>query len=202
MKTKSKVKVKSKRDETVIEGQWRATARYGGSGRKNTVPRRFVHNRGVRAIEDRRLEKKIVDLLRGGYEVRLFGGSVRFYHCVDKEFRSMYVAAATLADSRVRSCVHDIEFDFVRRDGRHDVQDVINLELDRRTAADEMPHVTPDTVVKCPECGATFRVGKALVQTKGEAASRRLFKMEVPLPTSGEDAASPLRNTRKRKETK
>ena len=32
MKTKSKVKVKSKRDETVIEGQWRATARYGGSG--------------------------------------------------------------------------------------------------------------------------------------------------------------------------
>ena len=83
---------------------------------------------------------------------------------------------ATLADSRVRSCVHDIEFDFVRRDGRHDVQDVINLELDRRTAADEMPHVTPDTVVKCPECGATFRVGKALVQTKGEAASRRLFK--------------------------
>ena len=26
MKTKSKVKVKSKRDETVIEGQWRATA--------------------------------------------------------------------------------------------------------------------------------------------------------------------------------
>ena len=27
MKTKSKVKVKSKRDETVIEGQWRATAR-------------------------------------------------------------------------------------------------------------------------------------------------------------------------------
>ena len=68
MKTKSKVKVKSKRDETVIEGQWRATARY-----------------------------------------------------------------------------------------------VINLELDRRTAADEMPQVTPDTVVRCPECGATFRVGKALV---------------------------------------
>ena len=98
-----------------------------------------------------------------GYEVRLFGGSLRLYHCVDKEFRTMYVAAATLADSRVRSCVHDIEFDFVRRDGRHDVQDVINLELDRRTAADEMPHVTPDTVVKCPECGATFRVGKALV---------------------------------------
>ena len=110
--------------------------------------------------------------------------------------------AAGIADNRVRSCVHDIEFDFVRRDGRHDVQDVINLELDRRTAADEMPHVTPDTVVRCPECGATFRVGKALVQTKGEAASRRLFKTEVPLPTSGEDAASPLRNTRKRKETK
>ena len=59
-----------------------------------------------------------------------------------------------------------------------------------------------ETVIKCPECGATFRVGKALVQTKGEAASRRLFKTEVPLPTSGEDAASPLRNTRKRKETK
>ena len=35
---------------------------------------------------------------------------------------------ATLADSRVRSCVHDIEFDFVRRDGRHDVQDVIRSE--------------------------------------------------------------------------
>ena len=34
MKTKSKEKVKSKRDETVIEGQWRATARYGGSGRE------------------------------------------------------------------------------------------------------------------------------------------------------------------------
>ena len=71
--------------------------------------------------------------------------------------------AATLADSRVRSCVHDIEFDFVRRDGRHAVQDVITLQLDRRTPADEMTHVTTDTVVNCPECGATFRVGKALV---------------------------------------
>ena len=62
---------------------------------------------------------------------------------------------ATLADSRVRSCVHDIEFDFVRRDSRHDVQDVINLELDRRTAADEMPHVTPDTVVTTTSQSAT-----------------------------------------------
>ena len=158
MKTKSKVK----REDTVIEGQWRATARYGGSGRRNTVPRRFVHNRGHKDIEDRRLEKKIVDLLRGGYEVRLFGGSVRLYHCVDKEFRTMYVAASTLADSRVRSCVHDIAFDFVRRDGRHDVQDVIDMELDRRTAVDEMPHITPDTTVECPKCGHRFRVGKKL----------------------------------------
>ena len=145
-----------------LEGKWRATARYGSDGRKNTVPRRFVHNRGVRDIEDRRLEKKIVGLLRDGYEVRLFGGSVRLYHCVDKEFRTMYVAAATLADSRVRSCVHDIGFEFVRKDGKHDVQDVIDMELDRRTAANEMPHITPDTVVECPECGAQFRVGKVL----------------------------------------
>ena len=37
MKTKSKVKVKSKRDETVIEGQWRATAR--SSNAQNAVRR-------------------------------------------------------------------------------------------------------------------------------------------------------------------
>ena len=61
---------------------------------------------------------------------------------------------------------------------------------------------TPDTVVKCPECGATFRVGKALVQTKGEAAGRGSCKAEVQIPAGGEYAATPLRNTRKRKEMK
>ena len=35
--------------------------------------------------------------------------------------------------------------------------------LHRRNEADEMPHITPDTVVECPGCGARFRVGKALV---------------------------------------
>ena len=29
-------------------------------------------------------------------------------------------------------------------------------------AKDEMPHITPDTVVECPGCGARFRVGKVL----------------------------------------
>ena len=158
-----KTKPKAKSDEkTVLKGKWRATAQYHGDGQKNAVPRRFVHNRGVREIEDRRLERKITDLLRSGYEVRLFGGSVRLYHCVDKEFRTMYVAAATLADSRMRSCVHDIEFDFVHKGGKRDRQDVVDMELDRRQARDGMIHVTPDTVVECPECGTQFRIGKVL----------------------------------------
>ena len=94
--------------------------------------------------------------------MRLFGGSVRLYHCVDKELRTMYVAAATIADSRVRSCVHDIEFDFVRKGERKSIADVMDMELHRRNEADEMPHITPDTVVECPGCGARFRVGKVL----------------------------------------
>ena len=162
MNMKAKSKVKTKTGETVITGQWQAKARYDGNGRKNIVPRRFVRNRGTKEIEDRQLERKIVGLLRSGYEVRLFGGSVRLYHCVDKEFSTMYVAASTLADSRLRSCVHDIAFDFVRKDGRHDRQDVIDMELDRRIAADEMPHITPDTTVECPKCGHRFRVGRKL----------------------------------------
>lgn len=152
-------KTKSK-DETVIKGKWRAKARYYGSGARQPVPRRYVHNRGIKSIEDRRLEQKITEYLRSGFEVRLFGGSVRLYHCVNKEFNTMYIAATTIADSRVRSCVHDIEFDFVRKDGKHDRQDVIDMELDRRQAA--MLHITPDTVVECPECGTQFRVGKVL----------------------------------------
>ena len=148
--------------EEVIAGKWRAKARFGSDGRKNATPRRFVHNRGVVRIEDAALERKIIDYLKSGYEVRLFNGSVRLYHCVDKEFRTMYIAAATLADSRVRGCVNDVEFDFVRRDGRHDVQDVIDLELDHRQERDETVHVSPDTVVECPKCGFQFRVGKTL----------------------------------------
>ena len=148
--------------EEVIAGKWRAKARFASDGRKNATPRRFVHNRGVVRIEDAAMERKIIDYLKSGYEVRLFNGSVRLYHCVDKEFRTMYIAAATLADSRVRGCVNDVEFDFVRRDGKHDVQDVIDLELDHRQAKDEMVHVSPDTVVECPKCGFQFRVGKTL----------------------------------------
>ena len=157
-----KAKTKAKSKETIIKGKWRATAGYASNGRTNLVPRRFVRNRGVREIEDRRLEWKITDLLRSGYEVRLFGGSVRLYHCVDREYRTMYVAARTMADSRLRSCVHDIGFDFVREGRMKSAADVMDMELDRRNAADEMPHITPDTIVECPECGAKFRVGKNL----------------------------------------
>ena len=69
---------------------------------------------------------------------------------------------AGIADSRVRSCVHDIEFDFVRKGERKSIADVMDMELHRRNEADEMPHITPDTVVECPGCGARFRVGKVL----------------------------------------
>ena len=166
MKTKARAKrtagAGSGSGEGVIAGKWRAKARFASDGRKNLTPRRFVHNRGVVRIEDAALERKIIDYLKSGYEVRLFNGSVRLYHCVDKEFRTMYIAAATLADSRVRGCVNDVEFDFVRKDGKHDVQDVIDLELDHRQAKDEMVHVSPDTVVECPKCGFQFRVGKTL----------------------------------------
>ena len=164
MKAK-KVKVggrKASPCETVIRGKWRATARYASNGRTNLVPRRFVNNRGIREIDDSRLERRIIGLLRSGYEVRLFGGSIRLYHCVDKEFRTMYVAASTLADSRMRSCVHDIAFDFVRKDGTHDRQDVVDMEFDRRQAKDELIHITPDTIGECPTCGTQFRIGKIL----------------------------------------
>ena len=161
MKTKSKVKVKSKRDETVIKcPECGATFRVGKA---------LVQTKGEAASArvappaGRAPPPGPPPRCPFAEHTKRKGNEMNKETIRELRERADGMITATLADSRVRSCVHDIEFDFVRRDGRHDVQDVINLELDRRTAADEMPHVTPDTVVKCPECGATFRVGKALV---------------------------------------
>jgi len=127
--------------------------------RRNTL-RRYVHNRGIRRFEDARLEAKIIHQLRNGYEVRLFGDSIRLYHCLDRNLESMIIAASMLKEGRVRESVRDLSFRFQHNRKIVGRKEIALLEAKQRE--ERRLAVTPDTMVTCPNCGTEFRVGRKL----------------------------------------
>ena len=130
-------------------------------------PARKVLTKGIAEVEltgDQ--TSRITRLLGSGMEVRLpmgDDGAVRLYPCADSDFRTMYVAAATMGRFR-RAVYRGRKLSFTSRRGRRAVS---REEVEERVgrveqARQERAHVTPDVVVKCPSCGTEFRVGKAL----------------------------------------
>ena len=130
-------------------------------------PARKVLTRGVAKVElTRGQTSRIAKMLGSGMEVRLdFGGedAIRLYPCAATDFRTMFVAADTMGEFR-HAVYRGRNLAFTSRHGRRAVS---REEVEERVgrieqARQERVHVTPETVVACPECGFEFKVGKSL----------------------------------------
>jgi len=109
----------------------------------------------------------IAEVIREGYDVHL-SERCRFYACVNKSRTQLEVVAQTMG--RFRQSMADIPFAFVA-DGETVSEATLRerarqLAAERRAAAAKRSaaakQVTPDTQVTCPNCGATFRVGRRI----------------------------------------
>ena len=130
-------------------------------------PARKVLTKGVAKVELTKGQmSRITKMLGSGMEVRLDfggGGAIRLYPCAAADFRTMFVAADTMGEFR-HAVYRGRNLAFTSRRGRRSVgseeiaERVGRVERARR----ERVHVTPETVVACPECGFEFKVGKSL----------------------------------------
>ena len=102
----------------------------------------------------------IAEVLREGYDVHV-SGRCRFYACVNKSHTQLEVVAQTMG--RFRQSMADIPFAFVANGETVSAEKL--RERAKRLAAKRRENalqVTPDTQVTCPNCGATFRVGRRI----------------------------------------
>ena len=133
---------------------------------RGLLPARKVVTRGVVRIGATDLLRDVRENLRKGFEVRLVlntEDAVRFIPMMDsKKTDKMLVNAramggfreGTLADKKARftRCGNDVSYEAVKA----------FVEKKKAEIPDGGECVTPDTMVKCPKCGYSFRVGRRL----------------------------------------
>lgn len=135
------------------------------------VLQRKVVTKGVRALFIGGVLKEAKVWLRRGYEVRLCDeherDAIRIYPLADKECKTMYPQAATMGDFRKYALVGKV---LRVKHGDREISDAetgkLVREQESRHESTNIACVTPDTVVKCPNCGIQFRVGKTLAASK------------------------------------
>lgn len=116
---------------------------------------------------EREVERQIVDLLRGGFEVRLFNGSLRIYHLVNNDGK-LTLGAQVLKDSKLAKAMKSVKIECFRGDESVDISFLRKFADDCREEARKEAKeaakswASPDTMVTCPKCGNTFRVGQKL----------------------------------------
>jgi len=149
---------------------WVADVRSTRRGKRADTERK-VKTAGTKRMDISDVIDDARQYLRNGYEVRFAcgerGDAIRLYPCLDANFSQMFAAAQTMG--ALRSCIGDIPFRIVRRDG----MDVEGAKEEREQAQKEAAalrkaSVTPDTMVTCPACGFEFRVGRKQAQEEGK----------------------------------
>ena len=117
-----------------------------------------------------RLPKKYGDslrrMLRTGLDVHLAFGDeacVRFYACTTKDGKKMVVVAQTMGTFRTDTLAgKKVE---LRHDGKAmSMAKLLDFATEKLaeipSRRQDVESVTPDTMVECPKCGYTFRVGR------------------------------------------
>jgi len=146
-------------------GQWDAEVKMKCIGPNRADMRRKVRTVGTVQIDVADLFEEAKQLLRQGYEVRLTsendGEAIRLFPCLDANYSQMFVAAMSMGT--FRTTVADIPFRMTHCGEEVDVKTASEEKAKKaETIRQNRQHVTPDTVVKCPNCGTEFRVGKTL----------------------------------------
>lgn len=157
------------RSEHLPIGEWEADVTTKRDGKWNASLRKKVKTRGIKYIKIPGVLGEALRLLRCGYEVRFCDtdgdAGIRLYHCLDNKFEKMFVSARTMGD--FRHAINDIGF-HVDRGGEELTAETAVKEHDDRYAkiSRTLACVTPDLMVKCPQCGFDIRVGKVLANKK------------------------------------
>ena len=152
---------------------FRVNVKSYGRGRS---PARKVVTKGIHKLLLGVEHRRITDLLRRGYEVRLeFAGSgqdaIRLFPIMTQDLKHMEVKADTMGSFKTDTLA-DKKAVFARMG-----KDVSRAEIEDYDATkksetpvgkwkpgmggeSEQDYVTPDMMVTCPNCGYNFRVGR------------------------------------------
>ena len=163
-------------NEPRYEGtDWDPVASIRRESKDHATVRRKVKTRGVYNFACEGMMASVFKKLRQGYEVRLLAGlnddtaAIRLYPCLEKDCKTMFVAAQTMGDFRTKTLAD--KHAEVRIRGEVATETEVERFKDEHKARSaeykaSMLCVTPDTTVTCPNCHTTFRVGKQLADRK------------------------------------
>jgi len=135
-------------------------------GKKCNVFRRFVPRDIITIPWGKPItETEIVRYLTSGYEVRIGSvkSGIRLFPYLNTDFKTQRIVAQTHGD--FREAIKDCPWEESGK-VKHDLGELDELRNRRNEFQREgykLASVTPDTMVECPKCGTTFRVGKKLV---------------------------------------
>lgn len=142
------------RPEVVIEGHG-----------KGCHPTRKVKTNGVIFLNEEALLEKVANLLNRGYEVRIgsqkYDGAIRLIPVMDTSLTNMNVIAQSMGIFRTET-LKGKSVKLIRKGEEVSQKVAQDYMYEKRNAPMNFESVTPDTVVKCPKCGYTFRVGARL----------------------------------------
>ena len=158
-------------NDTRYTAEWEPVAKVKLNGKARSTLMRKVLTRGVKEYENSNLLRQLVFDLRCGYEVRLCDDEgnafLRIFPVLGKDCKRLYAASQAMEPlSRslggIRPKIH--HGGRAIRDG--ETEDMVRKAhvAYAKAKAHDVPEVTPSTMVTCPSCGTTFRVGRALAR--------------------------------------
>lgn len=154
-----------KNTEPRFTGDWEPTVEVKSRGPSNSTMKRKVVTKSkvfVKVDLDR-----VIRELRHGHEVVLVAdqkmpdttGGIRLFPCMEKDLKTMFVAAQTVGD--FRHSISDIKTT-VRYRGKEmasaDCEQLVAIAAKRFEVA-KREAACPTRVVSCPKCGYEFEIG-------------------------------------------
>ena len=159
--------------------EWDAKAKCKRREKTRSSMRTRLNLKGTVNIQVPNLLPRIVELVRQGYAVNLCGeeyadkhnpkgAAIQIKPAVDGDLKAIHIIAATLG--KFKTATSDIKFHY-SRNGKDVSKAAILREAEEvRAKAQErrefLKCVSPDSVVTCPQCGTSFRIGKTLTDSK------------------------------------
>ena len=158
-------------DDTRYTAEWEPIAKVRKHDKQHGTLKRKVLTRGVKEYVNYNLLRQLIFDLRSGYEVRLCNGNgeafLRIFPVLGKDCKRLF--AASQAMEPLSQSLGGIK-PKIHHGGRAiragETEDMVRKAhvAYAKSKAFTVPEVTPDTMVTCPNCGTTFRVGRALAR--------------------------------------
>ena len=153
---------KTKKNETIEVNNWdQPEVKVRKQGGERLDMHRFVKTTGDVHIPCDNLLPRITELLRQGKRVILGDGDIMLYPLVNAEMTGLKVSAKI--GGELANCLADKTFKVIWKgrevNGKNLAKQYRNDIKENRKHKTE---VTPDTIVECPNCGTSFRIGKRI----------------------------------------